>query len=64
MDQFELEKAYQYVKRALDIDSKNLQALEMMAAVQMEMGNVDSAKNISFYQIYYYNYYYYFAIIS
>ena len=49
MDQFELEKAYQYVKRALDIDPKHVQALETMASVQMEMGNTDSARNISFY---------------
>ena len=48
MDQFELEKAYQYVKRALDIDPKHVQALETMASVQMEMGNTDSARNISF----------------
>ena len=48
LDEFQLEQAYQYVKQALDIDSKNINALDVMAAVQMEMGNVDSAKNISF----------------
>lgn len=48
MDQFDLEKAYQFVKRALDIDPNHIQALETMASVQMEMGNTESAKNISF----------------
>jgi Tfp pilus assembly protein PilF len=51
MDQFELETAFQHVKKALDIDPKHVEALEMMASIQMEMGNVDSAKNISFFLI-------------
>ena len=46
MDQCELETAYQYVKKALDIDPKHAEALEIMASVQMEMGNSESAKNI------------------
>lgn len=49
IDQFELETAYQYIKQALDIDPKHVQALETMASVQMEMGNVESAKSISFF---------------
>lgn len=46
MDQYELEKAFQYAKKALEIDPKNLHALDTMASIQMEMGNVDSAKNL------------------
>lgn len=52
MDQYDLEKAYQFAKRALDIDPVHIQALETMASIQMEMGNTDSAKNISFLSIY------------
>ena len=46
MNQCELETAFQYVKKALDIDPKHVEALEIMASVQMEMGNSESAKNI------------------
>lgn len=46
MDQYELEKAFQYAKKALDLGPKNLHALDTMASIQMEMGNVESAKNL------------------
>lgn len=46
MDNCDLETAYKYVKQALDMDPKHVEALETMAAVQMEMGNSESAKNI------------------
>jgi tetratricopeptide (TPR) repeat protein len=41
-----LEKAYKFVKKALDLDSTHIEALETMATVQMEMGNSESAKTI------------------
>ena len=46
MDQCDLETAYKYVKQALDMDPKHIEGLETMAAVQMEMGNTESAKTI------------------
>lgn len=46
MDQYELEKAFQHAKKALDINPKHLHALDTMASIQMEMGNVESAKNL------------------
>ncbi|CAF0940492.1 unnamed protein product [Brachionus calyciflorus] len=46
LDQYELEKAFQYAKKALDLDPKNPHALDTMASIQMEMGNVESAKSI------------------
>lgn len=46
LDQYELEKAFQYAKKALDLDPKHIQALETMASVQMEMGNTESAKSV------------------
>lgn len=46
MDQCDLETAYKYVKQALDMDPKHVDALETMASVQMEMGNAESARNI------------------
>ena len=46
MDQCDLEAAYKYVKQALDMDPKHVEALETMASVQMEMGNTESARNI------------------
>ncbi|RNA35938.1 putative assembly chaperone of rpl4 [Brachionus plicatilis] len=46
LDQYELEKAFQCAKKALDIDPKNLHALDTMASIQMEMGNVESAKSL------------------
>ena len=48
IDSFELESAYYYVKQALELDPKHVEALEMMASVQMEMGNAENAKTISF----------------
>ena len=46
MDQCDLEAAYKYVKQALDMDPKHIDALQTMASVQMEMGNTESARNI------------------
>jgi tetratricopeptide (TPR) repeat protein len=46
LDQYELEKAYEYVKTALDLDDKNVDSLNMMACIQMEMGNCESAKSL------------------
>ena len=46
MDECDLESAYKYVKSALDVDDKHVRALETMASVQMEMGNVESARGI------------------
>jgi tetratricopeptide (TPR) repeat protein len=41
-----LESAFQYAKRALDLDPKHVHALETMASIQMEMGNTESAQTI------------------
>jgi len=41
-----LESAFQYAKRALDLDPKHVYALETMASIQMEMGNTESAQTI------------------
>jgi tetratricopeptide (TPR) repeat protein len=46
MDRCDLETAYKYAKQALDIDGKSVEALESMAAIQMEMGNSESSKSI------------------
>ena len=46
LDQYELERAYDYVKQALDLDSKDVESLNLMACVQMEMGNCESAKSL------------------
>jgi Tfp pilus assembly protein PilF len=46
MDQYELERAYECVRQALDLDGKNVDSLNMMASIQMEMGNCASAKSL------------------
>ncbi len=46
IDRCELETAYKYAKQALDIDGKSVDALESMAAIQMEMGNNESSRSI------------------
>lgn len=46
IDRCELEAACKYAKQALDIEPKNISALDTMASIQMEMGNNESAKNI------------------
>jgi thioredoxin-like negative regulator of GroEL len=48
LDQFQLEDAYKFAKQALDMEPNNIKALDVMAAAQVEMGNVESARNISF----------------
>lgn len=46
LDEFQLEQSYQFVRQALDIQPENLRALDIMGAVQLEMGNVESAKQV------------------
>lgn len=48
MDSFDFEMAGLFCQRALDVDSTNLQALDMLGHIYSELGDTDKAKGISF----------------
>ena len=50
MDTFDFEMAGLFCQRALDVESDNLQALDMLGHICSELGNTQKAKEISFIQ--------------
>ncbi|MEQ2261335.1 hypothetical protein XENORESO_008897, partial [Xenotaenia resolanae] len=48
MDTFDFEMAGLFCQRALDVDSNNLQALDMLGHICSELGDMQKAKSISF----------------
>lgn len=48
MDTFDFEMAGLFCQRALDVDSNNLQALDMLGHICSELGDTQKAKEISF----------------
>lgn len=48
MDSFDFEMAALYCQRALDLESTNLQALDMLGHICSELGDTQKAKGISF----------------
>lgn len=48
MDTFNFEMAGLFCQRALDVESDNLQALDMLGHICSELGDVQKAKGISF----------------
>lgn len=48
MDTFDFEMARLFCQRALDIESNNLHALDMLGHIYSELGNTQKAKEISF----------------
>lgn len=48
IDTFDFEMAQLFCQRALDIESNNLQALDMLGHIYSELGNTHEAKEISF----------------
>lgn len=48
MDTFDFEMAGLFCQRALDVESDNLQALDMLGHICSELGDVQKAKEISF----------------
>lgn len=50
MDTFDFEMACLFCQRALDVESDNLQALDMQGHIYSELGNTQKAKEISFMQ--------------
>lgn len=48
MDSFDFEMAALFCQRALDVDSNNLQALDMLGHICSELGDTQKAKGISF----------------
>ncbi|KAG7242071.1 hypothetical protein INR49_024117 [Caranx melampygus] len=50
MDGFDFEMAALFCQRALDVDSNNLQALDMLGHICSELGDTQKAKGISFKQ--------------
>lgn len=48
MDTFDFEMAGLFCQRALDVESDNLQALDMLGHICSELGDVQKAKGISF----------------
>lgn len=50
MDTFDFEMAGLFCQRALDVESDNLQALDMLGHICSELGNTQKAKEISFMQ--------------
>uniref|UniRef100_A0A096M6E2 Si:dkey-12j5.1 n=1 Tax=Poecilia formosa TaxID=48698 RepID=A0A096M6E2_POEFO len=48
MDSFDFEMAGLFCQRALDVDSNNLQALDMLGHICSELGDMQKAKSISF----------------
>lgn len=52
MDSFDFEMAALFCQRALDVDSNNLQALDMQGHICSELGDTQKAKGISFVQVF------------
>lgn len=52
MDSFDFEMAGLFCQRALDVESTNLQALDMQGHICSELGETQKAKGISFMQVY------------
>ncbi|TWW79271.1 hypothetical protein D4764_10G0003010 [Takifugu flavidus] len=52
IDTFDFEMASLFCQRALDIESNNLQALDMLGHIYSELGNTHKAKEISFAFVY------------
>ncbi|KAI9536594.1 hypothetical protein NQZ68_032389 [Dissostichus eleginoides] len=50
MDSFDFEMARLFCQRALDVESSNLQALDMQGHICSELGDTEKAKEISFMQ--------------
>lgn len=48
MDSFDFDMAGLFCQRALDVDSNNLQALDMLGHICSELGDMQKAKSISF----------------
>lgn len=48
MDTFDFEMAGLFCQRALDVESDNLQALDMLGHICSELGDTQKAKGISF----------------
>uniref|UniRef100_A0A3Q2GGY6 Si:dkey-12j5.1 n=1 Tax=Cyprinodon variegatus TaxID=28743 RepID=A0A3Q2GGY6_CYPVA len=48
MDSFDFEMASLFCQRALDVDSNNLQALDLLGNICSELGDMEKAKSISF----------------
>ncbi|XP_037130388.1 probable assembly chaperone of rpl4 isoform X2 [Syngnathus acus] len=46
MDSFDFEMAGLYCQRALDVESTNLQALDMLGHISLELGNTEKAKEV------------------
>ncbi|XP_061676491.1 uncharacterized protein si:dkey-12j5.1 [Syngnathoides biaculeatus] len=46
MDSFDFEMAGLYCQRALDLESTNLQALDMLGHISSELGNIEKAKSV------------------
>lgn len=51
LDSFDFEMAALFCQRALDVDSNNLQALDMLGHICTELGDTQKAKGISFMQV-------------
>lgn len=47
MDTFDFEMAGRFCQRALDVESDNLQALDLLGHICSELGDVQKAKGIS-----------------
>lgn len=52
MDTFNFEMAGLFCQRALDVESDNLQALDMLGHICSELGDVQKAKGISFQRVF------------
>lgn len=48
MDSFDFDMAGLYCQRALDLESTNLQALDLLGHICSELGDTQKAKGISF----------------
>lgn len=48
MDSFDFEMAGLFCQRALDVESTNLKALNMLGHIYSELGDTQKAKGISF----------------
>lgn len=48
MDSFDFEMAGLYCQRAVDVESTNLQALDMLGHISSELGDTKKAQEISF----------------
>lgn len=51
MDSFDFEMAGLFCQRALEVESTNLQALDMLGHICSELGDTSKAKGISFMQV-------------